>query len=371
MKHWVARFCLLALLSTWAAPPHLLFMPGPPQVVTTQHPVVCTHTRLTDEVEPWKVWRSLELVREMGAPTIVEYFPWGYSEGAKGEIDWSHAEMVIEFARRQGLTVIARLGGFVPEWARYAPDEPVGEGAPRTDTYLPNSRFADFGDHVYSFVSHFKGRVKHIIIWNEPNIILEWGFRPVNPEDYTALLKVAYTRAKAADPDVLVLAGALAPNLEPASSDLALNDLQYLERMYAAGAGLYMDGLAVHAYGLTFPPEEPPAPDAINFRRVELWRELMVKYGDADKPMFLTESGWNDSPRWTRAVSPGARIEYTLGGYAWAETHWPWLQAVCTWAFRYPAPQRSYGDYFTLVTPEFQLKPIYEAIQQWAVSNQQ
>jgi hypothetical protein len=145
-----------------------------------------------------------------------------------------------------------------------------------------------------------------------------------------------------------------------------MNDLVYLERMYAAGAAEHFDALAVHAYGLGFPPDEPPAPDAINFRRVELWREIMVAHGDADKAVYLTESGWNDSPRWTRAVTPGARIDYTLGGFEWAEAHWPWMQAVCVWAFRYPAPQYSYGDYFTLVSPEFVSKPVYEAIRDWA-----
>jgi hypothetical protein len=99
---------------------------------------------------------------------------------------------------------------------------------------------------------------------------------------------------------------------------------------------------------------------------VELLREIMVAQGDGDKPMMLTESGWNDSPRWTRAVSPGARIDYTVAGYEWAEQHWPWMQAVCTWAFRYPAPQHSYGDYFTFVSPEFVPKPIYEAVRAWA-----
>ena len=52
--------------------------------------------------------------------------------------------------------------------------------------------------------------------------------------------------------------------------------ITYLERMYAAGADQYFDALAVHAYGLSFPPDEPPAADAINFRRVELWREIMA-----------------------------------------------------------------------------------------------
>jgi len=358
---WLARALLLVVFFTWASPPRPLVALGPSQVVQTHHPIVCVHTRLTDEVEPWKVLRALEMVREMGAPTLVEYFPWAYAETKNGQFDWGHADMVVDFARNQGLTVVARLGGLVPAWAREQPD-----GTETVNTYLDYERFSEFGDYVFAFVEHFRGRVQHVIIWNEPNVTLEWGFRPVDPEAYTELLRIAYTRAKEADPNVIVLGGALAPTLEPEGSDLAMNDLIYLERMYAAGAGAYFDMLAAHAYGLKFSPDEPPASDALNFRRVELLRAIMDAHGDAGKPIMLTESGWNDSPRWTRAVRPAVRIDYTLGGYAWAEQHWPWAQAVCTWAFRYPAPQYSYGDYFTLVSPDFQPKPIYEAIRGWA-----
>jgi len=361
-RAWLLRVLLGLAVLAGIQPPRATLRLGPPQTVVTAHPVLCVHTRLTDEVEPWKVLRTLELVRQMGAPTIVEYFPWAYAESRPGQFDWGHADLVVDYAANQGLTVIARLGGLVPDWARTPPD-----GAQTVDTLLPYDRFADYGDYVFAFVQHFQGRVKTIIIWNEPNVTLEWGFRPVDPEGYTALLKIAYARAKEADPSVQVLAGALAPTLEPEGSDLGLNDLLFLERMYAAGAAGYFDALAVHAYGLGFPPDEPPAPDALNFRRVELLRAIMVAHGDAAKGMVLTESGWNDSPRWTRAVTPGARIDYTLAGYEWAETHWPWMQPVCTWAFRYPKPQNSYGDYFTFVSPEFVPKPIYDAVKQWAV----
>ena len=48
---------------------------GDSESVISSHPVLGVHTRLTDEVEPWKIKRTLQLVREMGATSIVEFFP--------------------------------------------------------------------------------------------------------------------------------------------------------------------------------------------------------------------------------------------------------------------------------------------------------
>ena len=96
---------------------------GPQQQVSTPNPKMGVHTRLTDEVEPWKIQRTLEMVREMGAPWIVEYFLWAAHEPARGVYDWSHADLVVDHAINQGLTVIARLG-YVPEWARPPRIEP-------------------------------------------------------------------------------------------------------------------------------------------------------------------------------------------------------------------------------------------------------
>lgn len=135
--------------------------------------------------------------------------------------------------------------------------------------------------------------------------------------------------------------------------------------MYAAGAADYFDGLAVHVYGLTFPPEAEPDPGVLNFRRVELMRQVMVAHNDAATPMYITETGWNDHPRWTRAVRPGQRITYTLDAVRYAEANWPFVELLAIWAFRFPAPTKSYMDYYTLVTPEFIPKPIYDALQEF------
>jgi len=337
--------------------PQILVTLDPPQEVVTANPIVGVHTRLTDEVEPWKIQRTLQMVREMGAPWIVEYFPWPYIEPEEDEYTWGHSDTIVEHAENQGLTVIARLG-WVPGWARPKPTEQE-----TTLTYLDTDHYDDFAEFVVDFVARYRGRVNHIIIWNEPNLSFEWGYRPVDPEGYVDLLRAVYERAHEVNPDVILLAGALAPTLEPRGSPAGLNDLDYLEQIYLAGGAAYFDALAVHAYGLTLPPDDTPASNKINFRRAELLRNVMVQHGDQNKPVFITEAGWNDHPRWTHAVSPAQRIEYTIGAYEWGKENWPWCECIAMWAFRYPSPQYNYQDYYAFVTDNFEPQVIYLEIQ--------
>jgi hypothetical protein len=358
---WRAFEILITLAVIWAfaSPAPILVTLGPSQTVHTVNPKVGIHKRLTDEVEEWKIKRTLEMVREMGAPWIIEYFPWDYIENQKGEFDWTHADAVVDHARAQGLNVIARLG-FVPAWAR-------AKGS--VTSLLDEPHYNDFGDFVAAFANHFKGKVNYLIIWNEPNTNFEWGERPVDPSAYTALLRIAYERAKEMNPGVKILAGALAPNLAPPNSTDTMNDLEYLDKMYAAGAKDYFDILAVHAYGWKAPAEEPPSPGVINFRRTELLHEIMVRNGDGAKHVIVTEGGWNDHPRWTKAVTPPERIANTLHAYDWCgQTEW--IDACALWAFRYPAPTYTFNDYWTFVTPDFDVKPIYLEVQKYTGNDQ-
>ncbi len=346
---------ILLLLGWIGTPPPILVTLGPPEIVRTSNPKVGVHTRLTDEVEEWKIKKTLEMVRTMGASWTVEYFPWGYIENSQGQYDWTHADLVVDHARAQGLTIIARLG-FVPAWAR--PKDSV-------TSYLDEAHYPYLASFVNAFVAHFKGRVNYIILWNEPNVNFEWGYQPVDPAAYARLLKEAFTAAKRADPSIQILGGALAPTLAPSGATDAMNDLEYLQKMYDAGAKDSFDILAVHAYGWTSPADELPSPDRVNFRRTELLRQIMVRNGDAAKKIMITEGGWNDHPRWTKAVHPAERIEYTLRAFELSK-QWDWLSACAIWAFRFPAPTQTYQDYFTFVTSGFDAKPIYYEVQKYA-----
>ncbi len=327
-----------------------------PQTVQTLQPQVCVHTDLKDEVDEWKIQRSLQLVREMGATTIVEFFPWAYAEPQDNQYNWSQFDRIINHAHNQGLRIIARLG-LVPDWAR--PSD-------TTLNYLPEESDEAFTEFAVAFATRYAGRVNDVIIWNEPNLAFEWGYQPIDPLRYTRLLEHVYSRLHQANPNIIVHAGALAPTLEPVGSPHGLNDLIYLESLYEVGAYEFFDALAVHAYGLTQPTDAPPAENELNFRRVELIREIIVRYTDDEAPVFITESGWNDNPSWIHAVTPSRRIANTLDAFEWTQQNSSWVENLCIWILRYPRPTRRYPDNWTLVTSEFQLKPIYYAIQSYA-----
>jgi hypothetical protein len=382
----VVRLAVFVWFLSLIQPPQVLVTLGEQQTVVTRNDLAGMHTRFIDEAETWKIQRGLSMIREMGVPWIVEFFPWAYLEPRKGQYQWQIAERIIDHANRQGLRVIARLG-LVPEWAR--PDPKVQQ---TSFTYLDAQHYADFGEFAAAFAAHFKGRVREIVIWNEPNLTGEWGMRPVDAAGYVELLRASYAPIKRANPDAVVLAGALAPTLEPPGSTQGLNDLLYLEQMYAAldevrtrgderrltddedmqssnvkrqsiTTNRPYDAWAVHAYGRTAPPDAPPVAGEINFRRTELLHDTMVKHGDGDLPVYITEAGWNDDTLWAFGVTPAQRITYTLGAWGYAEAHWPWVRCVAMWVFKLPAPAHGYRDRYTFVTPSLEPLPIYEEVR--------
>lgn len=356
---WFVRAAVFLVVVNALAPAPPRAPLDTPQTVETIKPHVCVHTRLIDEVDEWKIQRSLQLVREMGAETIIEFFPWAYVEYNRGQYDWGSTDRIVRHARNQGIQIIARMG-FVPTWAQTDTDPDF-----TTLNTLPAESYADFAVFVAAFAERYAGVIDHLIIWNEPNLAFEWGYRDVDPAGYARLLQAVYEPAHNANPNVMVLAAGLAPTIEPEGSPNGLNDLLYLEQMYLAGAGDYSDALAVHTYGFNEPPDAEPGFDRLNFRRVELLHDIMAAYDDPDTPVYITETGWNDHPRWVRAVQPSQRVAYTLDAYRMAED-WDWLEKMCLWAFRYPAPTLSHPDNFTMVNTLFQPRPIYFAVQAYA-----
>ena len=145
---------------------------GEQQVVETAKPRVCVHTLLENEVEEAKIKRSLELTRQLGAATIVQFFPWAYAEAEEGRYEWFIADRIVRHAQRQGIRIIARLG-LVPAWAR-----PSRDAQPTTLNYLPPDSYEKFARFAAAFAERYADAIDapHHLERTQPQ--LRMGFSP-------------------------------------------------------------------------------------------------------------------------------------------------------------------------------------------------
>ncbi len=309
------------------------------QLVHTTLPKSGVHTRLSGVADQHYLTSQLDLVQELGTPWIVELFPWAYAQprSAYG-YDWTGFDRIIDQAHVRGISIIARLD-IVPAWARPADS---------SDRLLLPSAYADYRAYVVTFVQRYAHRgVTHIILWNEPNLRFEWGGRTPDPEAYAALVQFVAPAIKRVAPGIGILAGGLSPGASLGdNAEVRLDDKVFTERFFAAGGGSAIDGWSVHAYGAQRPPNDLPKWEVVNLRRVELIHDLVTAYRDI--PIYITESGWNDSSRWQSAVTAAERIRWSRGAYQYAQ-HTPWIACLVLWQFGLPNATHTYQDGWVVI----------------------
>jgi len=352
--------------------------PNPKPFVPVCHASVNPYgvnTFLEQEVEPEKRERTIRMIAEAGFHWIRQEFPWEDIEvHGKGDFEdrrqspyrstWEKYDNIVDLCERYGIEIIARLSN-PPEWSR--------AGGNTVGTLAPPDDYNDFGDFVETVVRRYRGRIKYYQIWNEPNIYPEWGERPVNPEEYVALLRVAYERAKQADPEVIILSGALAATIENDLYPHGMNDFIFLQRMYDAGAAPYFDIMSIQGYGLwSGPYDRRMRPRVLNFSRPLYIRDIMVKNGDSHKPIWISEMNWNaipiDHPAYPAygRYTLSQQAEYVIDAYKRCQLEWPWIGVVNLWYFKRATDterdQPMY--YFRMVEPDFTPMPVYDAVKE-------
>jgi hypothetical protein len=219
----------------------------------------------------------------------------------------------------------------------------------------------------------YRGRIRAYIIWNEPNLALEWGGDPPDPAAYVALLRTGYEAVRAGDPAALVVSAGLAPT--NGEGDLAMDERAYLRAMYRAGAARYFDVLGAHPYGLGQPPDAPatPANGGLVFGRLAELRALMLNNGDGNKPVWITEVGWTVDPPPDQpgtGVSLEQQAAYLTGALEWVRREWPWVELMTVWNLAPAQPGDPFGGY-SLLDAAGEPRPAYRAWQSAAAAGSQ
>ena len=263
---------------------------------------------------------SMRMAREAGFTHAKMVLYWPRLEPSPGNYLWNGTkendlDNVMKPARAEGMPLILRIDA-VPDWAGGSP---------------ANANHAAVEAFYAAMAAYAKGTVVGYEILNEPNLPFEWG-GPPDPAGYTAFMKAAYRGVKSADPGAIIIGGGPSPNTGGFGG--TIEDTDFLNGMYDAGAKGFMDALGVHNYGGNTEPERDPGDCGICFRRAELYRNLMVRRGDAGTPVWATEFGWLMDPGWGLGqydwmkVSPEQQAAYVVRSYQYAQKHWPWMRGM-------------------------------------------
>jgi O-antigen ligase len=305
--------------------------------------------------------QALQWVKQGGFYWVRQHFPWADIEPQPGEYRWERWDRLVATVRQQGLGLIAVLDSS-PAWARHP--------AERDNRFAPPQYATTYGLFVRAFVQRYAGQVTCYQVWDQPNISPYWGAGPVDPSAYVRLLRIATSELRAVDPDAIVLCAALAPNTEAGGRNMS--DVLFLHGIYEAGGRGLFDALAAKPYGFWSGPEDRRvSTEVLNFSRLILLREEMVRQGDGDRPIWAVEFGWSSLPaEWQGQPSPWGTDEIskqtarTTQAIRRARQEWGWLGVMC-WAQLQPAVPAGDPQWgLALVGRDNQPTPFYRALRQ-------
>jgi hypothetical protein len=293
------------------------------------------------------------LAVEGGYERVVQVFSWRNIEPTAGEWHWQQPDFAAQAADYYDLGLIVRLD-HPPDWAL----RPTGDGR-----ILPFDLDA-YANFVAAIARRYRGQAQGYIVWNEPNLSLEWAGQAPDPAAYAALLCRAYRAIKAADPDVTVASAGLAPTN---GGEGALDDRQFLQAMYEAGAGACFDALGAHAYGFGYPPDDPRgAHDGLNLARLADLRAIMVAHGGGAKPVWITELGWTTDGTGNHAwqtVSAEQQASYLAQAWQQISRQWPWVRMVTVWNLSQGLPAANEMAGYSLLASDGEPRPAYETMR--------
>jgi hypothetical protein len=237
---------------------------------------------------------------------------------------------------------------------------------------------------LYDLAAELQARgVDAVEIGNEANLALEWGGQTPDPRLFTDILRRSYRIFKEVAPEIVVVAGGLAPTLgQPDRS--AVNDLEFAQQMLNYGAGRYFDAWAYHPYGFNQPPEADPREYDLVFRRTERMYQLLWNNGIRDRQIWITEFGWVRDPAeegvncrgdagfndfvWM-SLSQDVQANYTARAFRFAETNWPWVGPMFLWNLNWNTYQQTYEPicshlrWFAVLDGSGAPLPVFYAVQ--------
>ena len=224
--------------------------------------------------------KVLPIAKESGIKWARLQSGWQRAETVPGVYDFGWLDEIVDGLRDAGIQPWFSLGfgnGLYMDGA-----EPI---PPHGNYFFSPTRFGEKGitgwtNYCKAMVEHFKDRVFHWEVWNEPNA----GFlRQVNwkecypigepPEVYAELVKITAEAVRSVQPEAKILAGSI--------SGCAICN-EYIQGLFDNGIADYIDSFTYHPYQAM---PEPAYAD-----RLQFIRDLIAKSGK-NITLWMGENG--------------------------------------------------------------------------------
>lgn len=283
-----------------------------------------TNVALEQYASDAELQRAFDMLKRAGITHARQYFAWREIEAQRGVYAWSEWDRIVNAAQANGVQLVAVLHT-APAWSQRAHERDM-PGAPADD-------FAAYARFVGDFAKRYGDTIDYYQIWDEPNVEPNWGRRNADPVEYAQLLIPASEAIRANDTGAKILLAGLAMNTEVRRPHPNYSEILFLRGLYEIGAEKYFDIVAAKPYGLWTGPEDRAVhSDTLNFSRLILLRDEMRRYGDAAKPIWAVELGWNALPQgWEGKPSPwgtdaeAKQNDRLARGLARVQNEWAWV----------------------------------------------
>lgn len=234
----------------------------------------------------------LDLMQSLGVTNVRIMVPWAGVQPLHpdtpfglGAPRWDQLDMVVNAAAARGMGILGVLNS-TPMWATNS--TPINGQPANFD------RFASFAKSV---ALRYGDKISAYEVWNEPNSIQFWN--TLDPAAYTEMLKKTYTALKQAaaqiGTDITVIGGVVGAG--KTWPGLTMNPVDFVRKMYEAGAHGYFDALSFHPYNFEWKfsvGESLPWKEGMPLYQLNKIRELMDSFleeGQEQVKIWITEYG--------------------------------------------------------------------------------
>jgi polysaccharide biosynthesis protein PslG len=289
-------------------------------------------------------------LRANGLQFVRHPFAWSEIEPTEGEYDWERYDALVRSFSDAGIEIIAVVGE-TPAWARSEEMQGALDAPP-----LRPEAYANF---VAELVERYGQYIRFFQIGDRPNVPERWGGESARPAEYLSLLAPTFNAVRTANPDARIILAEFDPY---GGGSRMGDDLRFLEAVYEGGGAAYFDVVAAQVDGGTASPYDRRMNAATpSLSRATLFRELVHRFGDDEKPIWFTRYGWDGQ----ESVGRDTQAEYIIAGIERVRTEWPWVGLVFQWGLR-PESVEPERAGMALLNPDGTATPAFLAVAELA-----